>query len=145
MPKSNKSPSAGQAEPVVVKELDKVTEAYIAEIRERGLTHVLEWASQWYARAARAEVEDMLTHYVAAKTNVAEKEELFLLDRLMNSATSADNFSTSPGHNLMKLARIAALSSAVNDAYRDTPASSRGRRKREEAAYPADEAAKSQA
>lgn len=118
--------------------IERVQAQFIAEIEKNGIVHVLRWVSEWYDKAAGAEVQDELFRALGQPDLEPEAKELVLLDRLLPEAESNSSFSTSPGHNLYKQALIAArarelnnmLSSAPDSKIPATPASRRGRRER---------------
>lgn len=128
--------------------VEKVQQAFINKIKEDGLLHTLEWISVWYERAAQAELDDALQARDERQSLDNEAAELFCLDKLLPSAETADNFSTSPGHNLMRLARMAAVARELNRGNREYPSSSSSRYRRWERwgeARRANEAAKAPA
>lgn len=141
MPKKNEQPSA-------TSHVDEVQKAFIAEIQENGLSHALRWSDSWFARAAAAEVQDTMRNSLGEHINNPEAVELHLLEQLFIDAGSANNFSTSAGHNLFRAAMIAARTEALNSLHPvkagdpPTPASRAGRYKRWEAVHEAAKNAK---
>lgn len=127
--------------------MDKVQEAFIAEVQENGLAHVLRWSDAWFGRAAAAEVRDTMENSLGEHIKNPEAVELHLLDRLFNDSGSANNFSTSAGHNLYRAAMIAARTEELNSLYpakaggTPTPASRAGRQARWEAVHEANKSA----
>lgn len=91
-----------------------VQDAFVKEINERGLAHVLQWIGVWYDRAAEAEVADDLATVLREHAADPEARELHLLDRLLPMAESITNYSTSLGHNVYRQALVGARSKELN-------------------------------
>lgn len=88
--------------------VEKIQEAFLKDLQERGILHVLEWIDGYYDLVAEATIKDKLA--------MIPKEEhaAFLIKLASDNARYANNLSTSQGHNSLKLAEAVASARAAH-------------------------------
>ncbi|MCC5612021.1 hypothetical protein LC612_36140 [Nostoc sp. CHAB 5834] len=121
-------------------QVEKVTAEFLAEIQERGLPHVLEWISSWYTKVAKAKLQDDFAGIEGRATSAAWKE-IQTAELLMYDARSGFNYSTSPGANLMRQARISVLADMLDHSRGEAGFGAVARRNRADKLRALDEAA----
>lgn len=99
----------------------KVEQEFIKEIQNKGILHAFNWLDGWLNAAADAEVRDNLDQVSAdcegqSSEFKSEARELQLIEQLMSGAGLVSNYSTSAGTNLMRQAKVSALTKLLNDA-----------------------------
>lgn len=86
--------------------IEDVQQAFLKEVQEKGIEHVLEHISIWYTKTANARIEQ---YY---EIDSPLKEDAMALE-LIRLATQNTSKSTGAGHNMMTEARIEALAKRV--------------------------------
>jgi hypothetical protein len=94
-------------------EIERVTEEFIATIRDRGIVHTFEWMSAWFDRVAKAETQDDLINYLAPHSKDKAAINLHLMDRMMQMASQITNKSSSASSNMMREARVSVMAQMV--------------------------------
>ena len=97
--------------------VEKLTEVFIAELRERGIVHTFEWMAGWFDRVAQAQLEDELDRMGSDYPTREMRDEatnLHLLQLMSQMAQSATNTSSLPTSNMMRHARLAAVARVFN-------------------------------
>jgi len=92
---------------------------FIAEVKERGIVHALEWIDGWYAKVAEAAIQDEASHSFdpeLSSSNMEERKCLrdYYLKLQLNWAERVSNKSTSQGANMATEAKVAVLAKLVN-------------------------------
>jgi hypothetical protein len=108
--------------------LAAVQAAFIAEVEQSGIVHALEWVGGWFNRAAMAAAEDELQHALGEHVKDAEARELLIVGKLMSEGSTTSSYSSGPGANLMKQARVAAHAKMLSDSRATLSATARGER-----------------
>lgn len=77
--------------------------AFVTHLRSHGIMRTLEWVDEWYERAARGHIEDLLVIRLGeAGAKDPEARELELTEMALRSASQLSHRSSSAGTELMK-------------------------------------------